>query len=347
MSKGRHGAVNPKEHPFAQYIRILGKGRNGARSLTQEEAFDAMEMICQYEAEPEQISAFMMLLRVKEETPAELAGFVEAMQASIGKPNPCPQVSIDWSSYAGKRRQLPWYLLAALTLARHGYKSFMHGFAREDERLYIPQTLEALDMAPSRSLAEAAEAIEQTGFAYVGLRNISRLADDLFDSRDLLGLRSPIHTVARMFNPFSATLMMQGVFHPNYAPVHQESAKLIGQPRALAFKGEGGEAERIPERACTLYGLTDGELWEEEWPALLPPDNYNPEAFPDLRHFRRVWDGEANDHYGELAITGTMALALYGLGTAQSQIEAHELAANLWATRHDVELPGRKREPAN
>ena len=30
-----------QEHPFAQYVRILGKGKNGSRSLTQEEAFTA------------------------------------------------------------------------------------------------------------------------------------------------------------------------------------------------------------------------------------------------------------------------------------------------------------------
>jgi anthranilate phosphoribosyltransferase len=322
------------EHPFARFIRVLGKGRNGARSLSQEEAFEAMDMICRYEAEPEQISAFMMLLRVKEETPEELAGFVEAMQASIAKSASYPQVMIDWSSYAGKRRHLPWYLLAALTLARHDIPSFMHGLYRNDDRLYVREALHALDINLSLSLSEASTAIKETGFAYLELPNISRLADELFDSRELLGLRSPIHTVARMFNPFNATLMMQGVFHPNYAPVHQQSAQLIGQPRALAFKGEGGEAERIPERNCTLYGLTDGELWEDEWPALLPPDKYNPESFPDMRHFRRVWDDETQDLYGEHAVIGTIALALYGLGKADSNEDAHAQAKEMWLSRH-------------
>ena len=27
-----------KEHPFAQYIRMLGKGKSGSRSLTMDEA---------------------------------------------------------------------------------------------------------------------------------------------------------------------------------------------------------------------------------------------------------------------------------------------------------------------
>ena len=330
-----------KEHPFAQYIRILGKGRNGARSLTQEEAHSAMEMICLYDVEPEQISAFLMLLRVKEETPEELAGFAEAMQASISKPGACPQVSIDWSSYAGKRRQLPWFLLSALTLSRFDIPSFMHGFQRNDERLYIEDALHALDVEVSPSLMDAATSIKETGFAYVGLRNISRLAEELFDTRELLGLRSPIHTVSRMFNPFSATLMMQGVFHPNYAPMHQKAGHLIGQSRLLAIKGEGGEAERIPDRNCQLYGVTEGEVWEEEWPALLRPGKYTPDTFPDLRHFRRVWDGEESDLYGEQAILGTMALALYGLGKASSREDAHNQATNMWETRHiQNEMPG-------
>ena len=30
------------EHPFAQYIRIVGKGKTGARSLTYDEAYQAL-----------------------------------------------------------------------------------------------------------------------------------------------------------------------------------------------------------------------------------------------------------------------------------------------------------------
>lgn len=33
------------EHPFAQYVRILGKGKTGSRSLSYEEAYQAFTMI--------------------------------------------------------------------------------------------------------------------------------------------------------------------------------------------------------------------------------------------------------------------------------------------------------------
>jgi anthranilate phosphoribosyltransferase len=321
------------EHSFAQYIRILGKGRHGARSLTRDEAYAAMDMICQYDVEPEQISAFMMLLRVKEETPEEVAGFVEALRASISLPPVLPEVNIDWSSYAGKRKQLPWYLLAALALSRNGVRIFMHGIHRNDDRLYTREALHALDMDMCKSLTDACVRLDKTGFAYLELDRMSRIAAEFFDMRDLLGLRPPIHTVVRMLNPLAAPVMLQGVFHPNYATIHQHAAKLLNQPEALVIKGEGGEIERVPERACTLYGLSDGRTWEEQWPALLPPDKYAPEHFPDLRHFRRVWDGETQDAYGEHAVTGTMALALRAIGKAKQADEAHAMAAEMWLAR--------------
>ena len=37
------------EHPFAQFIRIIGKGKNGARSLSYEEAYQAFSMILKNE----------------------------------------------------------------------------------------------------------------------------------------------------------------------------------------------------------------------------------------------------------------------------------------------------------
>ena len=66
------------EHPFAPYVRTLGRGKRARRSLTREEAADAMAMILRGEAEPAQVGAFLMLLRVKEETTEELAGFLDA-----------------------------------------------------------------------------------------------------------------------------------------------------------------------------------------------------------------------------------------------------------------------------
>ena len=118
-------------HPFARFIAILGRGRNLSRALTLEEAEEAMTMILEDNVLPEQLGAFLMLLRVKEESPAEIAGFVQAVRKSLPPPPDAPP-AVDWSSYAGKKRQLPWFLLAALCLAQSGRR--LHAWLRRPHR---------------------------------------------------------------------------------------------------------------------------------------------------------------------------------------------------------------------
>ncbi len=112
--------MDREPHPFARFIKILGRGKSLTRSLTIEEAEEAMQMIVAGEVLPEQIGAFLMLLRIKEESGEEIAGFVRAVRASMKKPSSLPTVDVDWSSYAGKRRQLPWFILVTQILARNG-----------------------------------------------------------------------------------------------------------------------------------------------------------------------------------------------------------------------------------
>ena len=75
--------TTPAEHPFAQFVRILGKGKRGARNLTREEAHEAMGMLLDEKTEEAQLGAFLMLLRHKEESPQELAGFVDAVRERL------------------------------------------------------------------------------------------------------------------------------------------------------------------------------------------------------------------------------------------------------------------------
>lgn len=86
-----------------------------------------------------------MLLRLKEETPEEIAGFTLGTRDTFDLPANIPAVDIDWSSYAGKRRQLPWFILSALLLAQNGSKVFMHGTGGHTPgRIYTRETLQNL-----------------------------------------------------------------------------------------------------------------------------------------------------------------------------------------------------------
>jgi len=148
----RYSHMPSEPHPFARFIAILGRGKSLTRALTLAEAEAAMAMILAGEARPEQIGAFLMLLRVKEETGEEIAGFVRAVRASF--PAPAIRADLDWPSYAGKRRRLPYFLLAALTIAGAGWRVAMHGLEGHTEgRLYTREAL-ARSAAMSETLGE-------------------------------------------------------------------------------------------------------------------------------------------------------------------------------------------------
>lgn len=321
-----------EEHPFAKYVRILGKGKNGTRPLTRQEACDSMKMILANEITPEQLGAYMMLMRVKEETREELAGFVDAAKASFQIPNTV-SVDLDWSSYAGKRRHLPWFLLSTLLLAENGVTVFMHGAGGHTAgRLYTKDVLRFLGLQYAENFEQAATQLQQQRFAYMPLEFLSPKLQEILELRPFMGLRSPIHTIARMLNPFNAPFMMQGIFHPNYRVVHQEAALLLNQPYMAVLKGEGGEIERNPDIECLVQGVRNGELFDETWPPLFEQRHVKEEAMNPER-LAAVWQGEVHDEYAQGSVVGTVAIALKLMGKAETIAEAQQSAQSMWENR--------------
>lgn len=326
------------EHPFAEFIKILGKGKKGARPLTQDEAYRAMRMILNDEVLPIQLGAFLMLMRVKEETPEELAGFVQAARESIALPASIA-VDLDWSSYAGKRRHLPWFLLSTLLLADNGIRIFMHGAGGHTQgRLYTEHTLQVLGLTCATSLSDAQRQLEQRNFCYLSLEHICPQLFEMINLRPVMGLRSPVHTLVRLLNPLNASHSIQGIFHPSYRQVHQKAALLLGERHMAVLKGEGGETERNPDVECLVQSVAGGELLEETWPALFPrrhikPDELDPMLLPAL------WRGDVEDEFAEATVVGTAAIALKLLGRANHIEHAQELAHRYWDARDKTKLP--------
>ena len=319
------------EHPFAQFVRIVGKGKNGARSLTYDEAYQAFSMILKDEVLDVQLGAFLMLLRVKEESVDELTGFVQATKDQLNfKPL---DVDLDWSSYAGKRKHYPWFLLAALTLAKHGYKVVMHGASGHTiNRLYTEQVLEFLDFPICHNQEHVEQQLQEKNFAYLPLDVISPILSDLINLRNVMGLRSPIHTLARLINPFNAKATMQAIFHPAYRSSHQQAAFQLGYKNSAVIKGEGGEFERNPDAKTLICGIQNGELYEHELPKLT--DNRSPiEEELNLDVFKAVWEGKQSHEYSEIAVIETMGIALFTMGISSSYEDAMIKAKELWNTR--------------
>lgn len=317
------------EHPFAEYIRILGKGQNGSRHLTFTEAETAMNMILENKVEDVQLGAFLLLLRYQQETFEELAGFAKAVRNHTQAPKIA--VDIDWPSYAGKKRHYPWYLLAAKLLAKQGISILLHGAGQHtSDRFYTEQFLPVLAINDCKDWQQVEQSLKDQHIAFIGLQHFAPKLQQIIELRPLLGVRSPIHSLVRLLNPLQARCSLQSIFHPNYQAIHQQASQLLSD-NTIIIKGEGGENEVRADNNCVLLGTNNGSLWQETWPALteqrlLKPSEINPD------HLIAVWQKKVKDEYADLAIPATIALALRGLGMTREQ--ALKEANQLWQLHH-------------
>ncbi|TDG13957.1 glycosyl transferase family protein [Seongchinamella unica] len=321
------------EHPFARYVRILGKGKTGSRSLDRQEAADALGMILRNEVDPLQLGAFLMLLRVKEETGEELAGFVDACRGQMLPPPANLQAQLDWSSYAGKKHQHPWYLLSMLLLAGAGYRVFVHGGdGHTAGRLYTEQAMLELGLPVADNWETVALQLDRHKLSYLPLRKFCPRLHDIMQLRPLLGLRSPVNTLVRMLNPLQAPASIQSIFHPAYGGLHQQADRILQQPRSLVFKGDSGEVEIKPQADTRLLLLEDALERELSLPRTLP-GKVAPVEHPRCEPLRALWNATTEDLYGSNAVIATTTAALLVLEPGWDLQRCQRCSEQLWHDR--------------
>ncbi len=317
---------------FKKYVKIVGRGQRTGRCLTQDEAHDAFRLLLSGQCTAEQRGAFLMLLRVREETPEELAGFLKAVRVFTVPEMKKVKADLDVGCYAGKRRHLPWFLLSVVALAQQGYRIFLHGAQEPDsQRLYLNTVMEALNLPLAYTPSQANDFIDQFGFAYLGLDKVNPQLDSLIQLRAKLGLRSCANTLARMLKPSFGSSSFQGVFHRHVDKKHATIGQLLNEPNLLCFRGEGGEVEYNPEREVESYRVQGQHLVKETIPALLGHWQIKSKTL-DISLLSSAYTTDDASTYALKAITGTMALMLSAINN-NTWVESLIDAQNIWQNR--------------
>lgn len=318
---------------FKDFIRIIGRGQRAGRTLTMLEAEQAMTMLINGQATAEQTGAFLMLLRVREETAEELAGFSKAFRAFTPTNISDLSVDLDMGCYAGKRRHLPWFLLSVLLLAQSGRRVFLHGTHEPDsKRLYLKDVIPQLGFNVAQNAEQAQVALDTLGFTYMDLKHINPQLDTIIQLREQFGLRSCANTLARMLNPSNATHSLQGIFHRHVDEKHQQTAALLNDANMLCFRGEGGEVEFNPLRDVTLYLSRHAEQSSSEVTATCETFITKPQEL-DAKQLISVWSGEVDNLYADHALIGTLSLMLVLIDKLE-WTDAYNKATQMWQQRN-------------
>ena len=114
---------------IGHYIKEIGRGKDGARALSREQAADLFGQVLDGSVTDLEIGAFCLAMRIKGETAAEMAGFLDAAHQRLQLIPPTARPVVVIPSYNGARKLPVLTPLLALLLAREGLPVLIHGTA--------------------------------------------------------------------------------------------------------------------------------------------------------------------------------------------------------------------------
>jgi anthranilate phosphoribosyltransferase len=248
-------------NPLLSSIRRLANGE----TLASEEVTEAFRLVMAGEATPAQISALLVGLRVKGETPAEVAGVARAMrQAMVPLDAEDPESLVDTCGTGGGtvttfNISTAAALLAAgagVRVAKHGNRSFTSLCGSAD-------VLEALGVAIEVPVAVMAAALREAGLVFMFAPLMHPAMRHVGPVRRELGVATVMNIVGPLANPAHAGRQVIGVADERRVPLIAGALKELGTRHTLVVHGAPGLDELSPLGETRVVEIREADI--EEW----------------------------------------------------------------------------------
>jgi anthranilate phosphoribosyltransferase len=262
--------------PAARFIKEIGRGVKGARSMTRADAAALYGAILDGRVSDLELGAILLAMRIKGESADELAGFMDAAEASFA---PLPSPSGEFApvlipSYNGARKLANLTPLLALLLAREGVPVLVHGVRNDPGRVTTAEILDELGLAEAATSAAVHDAFAARRPAFMPIETLAPSLAHMLSLRRILGVRNSTHTLVKILQPFEgAALRLVSYTHPEYLQTLGEyflTAAPHARGDAFLMRGTEGETVANPHRAQQIDWFHGGQrtlLVERDAPA--------------------------------------------------------------------------------
>ena len=244
---------------IASYIREIGRGREGARSLDRSQAHDLMSQILDGRVTDLEIGGFALAMRIKGESVAELCGFLDAahercIAIAAGRP------AVVLPSYNGSRRLPNLTALLAMLLAQEGVDVLVHGPARDAGRVTTAEVFRDLGLTNAENAGDVEAAWARREPAFMRTEVLCPPLARLLAVRAVVGLRNSGHTIAKLLPALRSGPVLRVVnhTHPEYGVLLAEFLATTGAS-AMLMRGTEGEPVADARRQQKLDVFIDGK----------------------------------------------------------------------------------------
>jgi anthranilate phosphoribosyltransferase len=318
-----------------------------AEELSAQDTAWAMGEIMSGSATPVQVAGFAMALRAKGETPAELAGLVDAMLASatlVQLPEDIRRDAVDVVGTGGDRAHtVNISTMAAIVVAAAGVRVVKHGGRASSSACGTADLLEffgiPLDLGPDGVVRTVTEA--GIGFCFAaryhpGMRHAAV-------PRRELGVPTAFNMLGPLTNPARPTSAAVGCFDLRMAPVMAAVLARRGDS-AIVMRGEDGLDEFTTSAPTRVWMARDGKVEEAVvdatdfgLPRSKPGDLRGGDAVYNAGAARRMFAGETGPVRDAVLLNAAAAFAAHGgfagdfTGTIRAGIERAAAAVDAGA----------------
>lgn len=309
--------------------------------LSQSQSHDFFFEVLQGNIDPALLASVLTALKIKEETPEEIAGAAMAIRAAATSFPPLANQELAITDCVGTggdgANTINISTTAAILAAACGLKMAKHGNRSVSSMSGSADLLEALGVNLMMSPETANTCLDQANLCFLyapayhsGFRHAGPV-------RKAMGIRTLFNILGPLVNPAKPSVMLLGVYTPELLMPIAKSLQLTGVKRAFVVHGSGLD-EIALHGETQVIEIKDGELIEQ---TISPSDfGLNTYSLDEIKggtpqenadYIKAILSGSGKEAHNAAVIINCAAL-LYLHNKAESLSQAATLAAEVLAS---------------
>ncbi|WP_419949218.1 anthranilate phosphoribosyltransferase [Candidatus Palauibacter sp.] len=273
------------------------------------------------EATQAEMAALLTALRMRGETPAEVAGGVRALRkAMIPLALDDDRIIDTCGTGGGTLTTFNISTAASIVAVGGGVRIAKHGNRSFTSKCGSADVLEVLGVPIQLSAADEKRMFEATGFVFMFAPAHHPAMRHVGPVRAALGVTTIMNLLGPLANPAGVRRQVVGVAHPDLQRLVADALLELGHERALVVHGEPGMDELSPLGSTRVFQVEAGALTEFDvapsdfgWPNYDPGDLAGGEPAENAERVRRVVGG-MEDGAGRAAVVLNAAAAFWAAG---------------------------------
>ncbi len=238
--------------------------------LTADEASAALDEVVSGDAAGSLVAGFLVALRMKGETPEEIAGLATTMRANAVPVTPKATGLVDTCGTGGDGiGTVNVSTAAALVVAGAGLPVAKHGNRALSSKAGSADVLEALGVRMDLTAEDVARCIDEAGIGFMFAPAFHPAMAKVMPVRRALAIRTAFNVLGPLTNPARPAYQLVGVGHLRLAELVAGALARLGVQRALVVHGAGGADELTLAGENLVWRVEDGTITSS---TILPED---------------------------------------------------------------------------